>query len=247
MDLDNQYGTIFSNVQLIQNHIVELSQACGRRPNDVSLVAVTKTQAWPACEAAIKAGAMIIGENRLQEAQEKIPDNFQHSFPDVQLHFIGHLQKNKIRKAVSFFQCIQSVDDPETLMLIDQEATRQGKHLDIYCEVNSSGEASKSGCRSADELFHLVEKASTLPALTLKGLMTIGPLGNDEKLIRKAFAWVRELSETCASRFDLPHWGGLSMGMSGDYPWAIQEGATLIRIGTALFGPRLDRVPGGQK
>ena len=239
---ENAY--IAENVRYIMEKIAELSRSAGRNPDDVSLVAVTKTQTWAACAAAIAAGAVIIGENRIQEAMAKFPGNIQEGYPGLARHFIGHLQKNKIRKAVGIFSCIQSIDDPATLRLLSQEAKEQGKLIDIFLEMNTSGEDSKNGCANADEIFRLVETALELPSIQLRGLMTIGPLGADERRIRSAFAALRALSAACQTRFSPSAWGSLSMGMSGDYHLAIAEGATHVRIGTALFGPRLSNRAG---
>jgi len=236
--------TIANNVHIVLEKIATLSRLSGREPDAVSLVAVTKTQAWPACASAISAGAVIIGENRLQEALAKFPKDIHTRHPGLELHFIGHLQKNKAKKAVGLFSCIQSIDDLGTLQIVSQEASLQGKTIDIFFEMNTSGENSKNGCTSPEALFQLLESALTLPAINLRGLMTIGPLGNDETQIRSAFAQLRELALACQARFAPPAWGCLSMGMSNDYALAIGEGATHVRIGTALFGPRLVKVPG---
>jgi uncharacterized pyridoxal phosphate-containing UPF0001 family protein len=171
----------------------------------------------------------------------------------VACHFIGHLQKNKVKKAVALFDCIQSVDDLETLALISREARQLGRTMDVLFEVNTSGEDSKQGVRSLDDLRRLVAAGLELPAIRLRGLMTIGPLGGDEPAVRRAFAGLAGDFRRLAGEFGLTGgaedgaagtgaggaWSELSMGMSGDYPWAIAEGASLVRIGTAIFGPRL--------
>lgn len=245
MGLENEKSeAIAENVQYLLAQIAEKARQAGRKSSEVSLVAVTKTQDWSACSAAIRAGALIIGENRLQEAAAKFPADLGTQYPGLSLHFIGHLQKNKVRKAVSLFSCIQSIDNLETLRLVSQEAQSQGRMIDVFLEVNTSGEPSKNGCRNSDEVFHLLENSLGLPSIHIRGLMTIGPLGNDENRIRAAFAALRDLSEACREKFAPSAWGSLSMGMSGDYPLAIAEGATHVRIGTALFGPRLIDKPG---
>ena len=239
---------IVANVHFLQAQIAARSVAAGRSAAAVRLVAVTKTQDWDRIAQAIGAGAVIIGENRWQEARDKLPQAWVDLAPGageaagcsrVGLHFIGHLQKNKVKKAVGFFDCIQSVDDAETLELIEREAAQLGKTLEVLFEYNTSGEDSKQGIRSAEELFRLAELAMDQPHIRLKGLMTIGPLGADAHRTQAAFAELANLFRQVGERLAPANWTELSMGMSGDYPLAIAEGATLVRIGTAIFGPRL--------
>ena len=239
---------IAGNVRFLQEQIATLAIASGRPAAAVRLVAVTKTQDWERMAAAIQAGAGIIGENRWQEARDKIPQAWADREPGMEkvagcarvgLHFIGHLQKNKVKKAVGFFDCIQSVDDAETLDLIEREAALLGKNREVLFEYNTSGEESKQGIRTLDELLRLPERALGLAHIRLKGLMTIGPLGADAVRTQAAFAELAGLFRQVAERLAPPEWCELSMGMSGDYPLAISEGATLVRVGTAIFGPRL--------
>lgn len=231
--------TIARNVEFVRGRIAEAAVAQGRSPDSVRLMAVTKTNEWPAVAAALGAGVSLVGENRLQEAQAKFPASFRADWPAASFQFIGRLQKNKVRKVVALFDAIQSIDDPATLELAADAARDLGKTVELYAEVNTSGEDSKGGLRSADELYALVEAGLARPEVRWRGLMTIGPLGGGESALRGAFARLRELSESCRSRLAPPGWGELSMGMSGDYPLAIAEGATMVRVGSALFGPRL--------
>ena len=230
--------TIANNVAAVRSLIAEAAAANRRKQQDIQLIAVTKTQDWSACQAALKAGIGILGENRLQEAQDKIPAAFRQQFPQCQLHFIGQLQSNKIRKIVRLFDCVQSVDSLDHLRMIDREAAAIGKTMDAFIEVNTSGESSKAGVGDQNSLLQLVETGIGLANISLRGLMTVGPLDANESHVRAAFSQLRELSSICQDRFQLSTWGSLSMGMSGDYPWAIAEGATHVRIGTALFGQR---------
>jgi pyridoxal phosphate enzyme (YggS family) len=246
-----EQANIAANVHFLRQRIASLAQAAGRGPDSVSLMAVTKTQDWERVQAAIRAGAGTIGENRWQEARDKFPAEWvarsvadqalgdSSACPRVPFHFIGHLQKNKARKAAAFFDCIESVDNLETLDLIAQEAGSQGRRVKVFFEVNTSGEEAKQGVHGADALLRLVEAACRHPGVCPAGLMTIGPLGADERRIRAAFADLAGLFARIGKELAPPEWRELSMGMSGDYHWAIAEGATLVRIGTAIFGPRL--------
>lgn len=238
---------IAANIGFLQGRIASLALAAGRPVDSVRLMAVTKTQDWDRVGAALRAGAALIGENRWQEARDKVPANWvaagqgslAEGCPRAGFHFIGHLQKNKARKAAAIFDCIQSVDDPETLQLISREADHQGRHIQVFFEVNTSGEEAKQGVHGADALLRLVEAALRLPGVQPAGLMTIGPLGADERRVRASFASLAALFRRVEAELGPPSWRELSMGMSGDYPWAIAEGATIVRIGTAIFGPRL--------
>jgi len=232
MQLDNPVAL---NLSDIKKNIEESCRIVNRPVSDVRLVAVTKTHTWDTIKLAIDAGVGIIGENRVQEALEKLPQPWPFS---TELHFIGHLQKNKAKKAVSFFDCIESVDDLELLQLIDRIAKQHGKTIDVLFEVNASGEESKQGIRTEDDLYRILEVLPDHSNVRARGLMTIGPLGGDDARTRDVFRTVRLLSRTCKDRFNLPYWGELSMGMSGYYEIAIQEGSTMVRIGTALFGGR---------
>lgn len=222
-------------IALIRERVAAAASRSGRSPAAIQLMAVTKTQPYAAVAAALAGGITLIGENRVQEAMEKIPVPDERS---GQLHLIGHLQKNKARKAARFFDAIQSLDDPETLLLLEQECQLGGRTLDILIEVNTSGEAAKQGIRDPDSARRLLETLLAQPHLRPRGLMTIGPLGNDDRANRRAFASLRQLHETLNQEFTIPGWDTLSMGMSQDYEAAIEEGATLIRLGTILFGSR---------
>jgi pyridoxal phosphate enzyme (YggS family) len=255
---DQDRDNIAANVRFLQERIDSLAAAAGRPAGSVRLMAVTKTQDWDRVCAALAAGVPFVGENRWQEARDKFPSGWvarepggpgsaagddTGACPRAGFHFIGHLQKNKARKAAAFFDCIQSVDDMETLELISREAAAAGRTVRVLFEVNTSGEGTKQGVHGADALLRLVEAACGLPGVSPGGLMTIGPLGADERRGRAAFAELAGLHRRVAERLAPADWNELSMGMSGDYPWAIAEGATMVRIGTAIFGPRLGGRP----
>lgn len=196
----------------------------GRDPNSIRLIAVTKTVGVERIRQALDVGIYDIGENRLQEAESKLA-----SLTDrpITRHFIGHLQTNKVRRVVELFDWIQSVDRVEVASKIQQYATRP---VSVLIEVNLAAEATKSGVPESG-LSALVQAVSVMPALQLRGLMTVPPFVENPEDVRPLFRRLRELGR----QFDLPE---LSMGMSHDFEVAIEEGATMIRLGTALFGSR---------
>jgi hypothetical protein len=211
-----------------------MAAACGRsgRPIDsVRLVAVTKTYPPETIQAAIDFGIRDIGENRVQEIEEKAP----HLHGDFALHLVGHLQTNKVARVLPHVQWIQSIDSERLVRFIHEKGKSLSRTWSALVEVNTSGEASKSGC-SADACVALCEAVAQSPVLRFRGLMTIGPLGGSEEAMRRSFAQLRGLGEKirtiCADQLEL------SMGMSSDFEQAIEEGATMIRIGTVLFGER---------
>jgi pyridoxal phosphate enzyme (YggS family) len=207
----------------------------GRSPESVTLIGVSKFQPVEAMYAAVACGIKILGENRVQECAEK---SAKWTGPPVSWHMIGHLQRNKARRAVELFDCVQSVDGVELASVIDRIVDEKNRsQYPVLLEINTSGEASKSGA-PPEECFSLVEHVLTgCKNLSPDGLMTIGPLTDDEREVRASFALLRDLAEGARRRFGiaLPH---LSMGMTGDYEWAIEEGGTIVRIGTGIFGAR---------
>jgi hypothetical protein len=196
----------------------------------VILVAVTKTVPAGRINESIDAGVAVIGENRVGEAEEK--RGFVKRGPAW--HLIGHLQRNKVKKALGLFQMIQSIDKIETALEIEQRAETP---IDILIEVNSSGEQTKSGV-SPEGFFRLVDQLRPLTKITVKGVMTVGPLTDDGERIRNAFRLTRRIFEQLKTRepdLDIRH---LSMGMSADYSVAVEEGSTMVRVGSAIYGPR---------
>jgi PLP dependent protein len=205
---------------------------CDREPNSISLLAVTKSQPAEVVGAAADLGLILFGENKVQEAKAKIslcPGR-------LRWHFIGHLQSNKCRDAVELFETIQSVDSLPLAREISKRADQSAKTMPILLEVNLAGEASKFGYRPERVLTELKE-INALPRIEIRGLMTVPPWSDEPEKARTHFRRLRELKLECEQHLGapLPH---LSMGMSGDFEVAIEEGATMIRIGTALFGPR---------
>jgi PLP dependent protein len=222
--------SIAENLAGIQLRIRAACERAGRDPATVLLLPVSKGHSAESIEQAAALGLHIFGENKVQEARAKIPQCSSR----LQFHMIGHLQSNKARDAVQLFSCIQSIDSIALAEEVNKWAEKLSKRVPILLEVNTAGEASKFGF-SPDHLP--VEAINQLPRLELQGLMTIAPYSPTPERARPYFQRLRELNEDCSQKLGapLPH---LSMGMSGDFEIAIEEGATIVRIGTALFGPR---------
>lgn len=227
--------SIKENLESIRKRMTSAAIACGRNPLSVKLVAVSKTRTADDIRAASKAGARLFGENYVKEAVEKIE---LLSDLDVSFHYIGHLQSNKAKVAVRMFDLIHSVDSVALAMELDKQAKKSGKIQKILVQVNTGMEQSKSGI-SDTELEPLIREISTLENISVLGLMTIPPFDSDPETVRPFFRSLRLASERI-KQMDLPsvRMDELSMGMTGDFETAIQEGATLVRIGTAIFGDR---------
>jgi len=225
-------GPVAENVGRVRDRIAEAAQGVGRSPDEIDLMAVTKARSPAEVAAVVSAGIALLGENRVQEAREKKP----RVDADATWHMIGHLQTNKINHAVDLFDAIQSVDSTRLAERLSRRASAMDRTMTVLVEVNTSGEASKSGA-SPDGASDIIGAILDLPGLGLSGLMTIGAFVDDESRVRACFAALRGLRDRAETQFgiDLPV---LSMGMTGDFPWAVAEGATLVRVGTALFGPR---------
>jgi hypothetical protein len=204
----------------------------GRTVEQIELVAVSKTHAAEKVQEAIEAGQLLFGESRVQEARAKIP-----LLPSrLRWHFIGHLQKNKIRHALPLFELFHGIDSLALAQEMERIAEEEGMRPRVLLEVNVAGEASKHGF-SPEALRRNLEAALSLGRLTIEGLMTLPPLAPEAEASRQYFIALRKLRDQLEAEFDvrLPQ---LSMGMSGDFPIAIEEGATLVRVGTAIFGER---------
>jgi pyridoxal phosphate enzyme (YggS family) len=216
--------------------IVESARKSGRSPEAVSLMAVSKMHPYEDVLEAFACGQRLFGENKVQEVQGKFPAVLPKG---MELHLIGHLQSNKVRKILPFVQQIDSVDSARLARKISDEALKRGTCMPVLFEFNTSGEESKSGFESADELYRTLDLVvGELGGIRPQGLMTIGPLGGSEAEVRRAFASLRELAEQCKSRYPELCFDTLSMGMSSDFPIAIEEGSTMVRVGTRLFGKR---------
>lgn len=227
--------TIAQRVQSVLSAIRSAAEKAGRRPDDIRLVAATKTVTADRIREGIGAGLSILGENRVQEALPKIEALAQ---APVQWHFIGHLQRRKVRSVVGMFELIHSVDSLELAQEIDRRAGEAGRPQDILLEVNIGGETTKAGFHP-DGLIQLVSMMASLSHIQIKGLMAIPPPTTEAESARTYFVRLRKLAEAIAvQRIPGVAMNELSMGMSNDYEIAVQEGATLVRVGSAIFGAR---------
>lgn len=224
--------SIIDNYKKIKEEIEKIAVSSGRKGEDVQIVAVTKTFPAETLQEAIDSGIVLIGENKVQEAGRKIKE----IRGDYSLHLVGHLQSNKAKEAVALFDVIHSIDKLSTAEKVNKEAGRINKVQKILVQVNTSGEETKSGTLPGGALS-LCDGISKLENIELLGLMTIGPFTDDEERISKAFRQLKNLlmEINAALKTDLRE---LSMGMTSDYKIAVREGATLVRIGSAIFGQR---------
>jgi PLP dependent protein len=226
--------SIAENLNKVMSRIAYAAQRARRDPASIKLIVVTKTIDVVRMREVVAAGAVILGENRVQEAKEK----FEHLGPLVGWHLIGHLQTNKAKYAVRLFDLIHSVDSLELAQEIDRQAAKIRKIQPILIEVNISGEASKAGIAPEDAAT-LIKKAAVLKNISIKGCMTIPPYSDNPEDARPFFKKLHELSAQIEKE-NIPgvSWEELSMGMSGDFEVAVEEGATMVRVGTAIFGAR---------
>lgn len=202
--------------------------------SSVFLLPVSKTKSYDAIMSVYSEGARVFGENRVQEVERKFPAPGERP-EGMKVYLIGQLQRNKIKKAVSLFDRIESVDSIALLEAIDMRSAELNKTMDVLLEYNSSGEDAKSGFRNEEDLASALSRSLEMKNVRVLGLMTVGPLTDDEDEIRKAFRRTRELFDRCREISSLTV---LSMGMSADYEIAISEGSTEVRIGSAIFGER---------
>lgn len=231
------FDFIADNVARIQSAVAQHAAAANRDPSDVTIVAVSKTMPIDRIEAAHHAGMRHFGENRVQEAEGKIGTV---ELAGVKWHLIGHLQTNKARAAAKLFDVIQSVDSLRVAEALSREALRVERQIDILLEVNISGEASKFGL-TPNEIPDIAAHVAQLSNLRVSGLMTIAPHVADPEETRPVFRAVRHLGDRIRPIVGNPSIWHLSMGMSNDFGVAISEGATIVRIGRAIFG---ERTPG---
>ena len=226
-----------ANLETIRHRIHAACERVGRNPDSVTLLAVSKTHPPETIKAAADCGQVFFGENKVQEAKAKIP-----LCPGkLRWHFIGHLQSNKCRDAVELFEMIQSVDSLTLAQEINKRAEQAARRMPVLIEVNVAGEASKFGYQP-ERLLAELKQLNALPRLEIRGLMTVPPWSPEAEESRPHFRRLRELKQRAEAVLGapLPH---LSMGMSGDFEIAIEEGATIVRVGTALFGPRAKAKP----
>ena len=225
-------NSIAENLQRVREQMAQAAVKAGRPVEEIELVAITKTHPAEKVREAIEAGQTLFGESRVQEARRKIPE-----LPsNVRWHFVGHLQKNKVRHALPLFEIIHSVDSLALAEEINRIAQEEGLHPRVLLEVNVGGEGSKFGF-APEKLRTELESLLALPRLSILGLMCIPPIAQEVEASRKCFAQLREFRDSLQTEFrvDLAQ---LSMGMTQDYWIAVEEGATLVRVGTAIFGER---------
>ena len=228
-------NSIAENLARVREQIAQAAAKAGRSIEDVELVAISKTHDAERVRKAIDAGQTLFGESRVQEARVKIPE-----LPsNLRWHFVGHLQKNKIRQALPLFELIHGIDSLALAQDMNRIAEDEGMHPRVLLEVNVAGEGSKFGF-TPEKLREEMESLLALPRLSILGLMTIPPIAEETEASRRFFVELRGLRDRLQTEFrvDLAQ---LSMGMTQDYPVAVEEGATLVRVGTAIFGERSKR------
>jgi pyridoxal phosphate enzyme (YggS family) len=221
-----------TNIARIREQIRAAAEAAGRDPQEVRLMLATKTQLPETLREALAADEHLFGENRVQELVPKVD-----ALTDAEItwHFIGHLQTNKVRDVVGRVACIQSIDRTALADEVQRACEKRTTSIDVMIEVNTSGEASKHGV-APDEAWSLIDHVRSCSALRIVGFMTIGALSEDEATVRKCFVALREIRDAYDAKYGTR--SELSMGMSSDLAWAIAEGSTIVRVGTAAFGAR---------
>jgi PLP dependent protein len=230
---------IAANLATVHERVAAACGRAGRSASDVTLVAVSKTVAAERIRAAWTLGLTDFGENRVQEARQKMP-----LLADIgaRWHMIGHLQSNKAGQAAEMFAMVQSLDSLETAGILSHRLARAGRSMPVLLEVNTGGEETKSGFRpeggSFESFFVAAQEIASLPGLDVQGLMTVAPIVEEPDLARPVFRRLRLLRDELRVRFPQRAWQHLSMGMTDDFEVAIEEGATIVRLGRAIFGAR---------
>lgn len=239
--------SINDRIRRVEDRIADACAKAGRDPSEITIVAVSKLKSPAEIISAVEAGLQHIGENRVEEAEAKIPQVNERTAGTVTWHMVGHVQSRKAKQVLPLFDVVHSVDSLRLARRLSRFALEQDRHIDILLEVNVSGEASKYGLAGynwyqdgaiLDQLRGAAGDIAALPNLRVNGLMTMAPYQAEEAAIRRIFADLYGLRETLANSMNLPL-PELSMGMTDDYPLAIEEGATIVRIGRAIFGERI--------
>ena len=228
-------NSVSQSLERVREQIAQAAAKAGRPVNEIELVAITKKHPAEKVREAVEAGHALFGESRIQEARTKIPE-----LPsNLRWHFVGHLQKNKIRHALPLFELFHGVDSLALAQEMERIAAEEGEHPRVLLEVNVAGEGSKFGFKT-ETLRAEIGSLLALPRLSIEGLMCIPPLTEEAEASRKFFVRLRDLRNSIEKEFDVkfPH---LSMGMTQDFWIAVEEGATLVRVGTAIFGERPKR------
>ncbi len=228
-------NSIQDNIRQINRRIEAACKKAGRHPQEIRLLLATKTIEPDRILTAFSCGCTLIGENKVQELRDK--HEALSAVPHT-AHFIGHLQSNKIKEVIQYAQCIQSIDNLETAQKLAQRLAQEGRRMDILVQVNTSAEESKFGC-TPDAAEGLVRAIAALPHINIQGFMTIGVFSEEEKKVRACFRCLKQVQRRIADA-GIPNVSAdiLSMGMSGDLEIAIEEGSTMLRIGSAVFGTR---------
>ncbi len=229
--------SIASNVAMVRERISQACRRSGREPESVDLLAVTKFNPAEAVSAAWDTGLRLFGENRVQEAESKF-GLLAGKVDGASIHLLGHLQGNKAKKAAMLFDCIQSIDSEDILLELDRRSALLGKVVDILLELHT-GEESKSGFPDADSMYRAMEFAAGLKGVRIRGVMTMAPYTDDIVLVRSSFRVCRGVFDRASNLFAFPAFNIVSMGMTNDFETAIEEGSTMVRIGTAIFGRRV--------
>ncbi len=235
--LNEEYAaTIAANIAQVRQRMAAACSRSGRKPDAVEFLAVTKFNPAEAVLAAHAAGIRNFGENRVQEAEAKFTA-LEGLVPGSAVHLLGHLQSNKAKKAVALFDCVQSIDSEDILVELARRAADSGSVLDVLFELHT-GEESKSGFPDEAVMFRALEKARSLPSVRPRGVMTMAPYTDDMAVVRASFRACKAAFSKAGSLFGFPDFDLLSMGMTNDFEVAIEEGSTMVRIGTAIFGRR---------
>ena len=228
--------SVKDNLALVQQQITQAAIQSGRTPEEIQLIAVSKTKPVELIKEALAAKQTAFGENRIQEAHGKI--EMLSNSPEIEWHLIGHLQKNKVKFCPGNFQWIHSVESVELANKLEARCALTNKNINVLIQVNLSREKSKSGLQEWDDILRVAEAISAGQWLKFRGLMTIPAPNFGELKTRKIYEQIRKWRDKLRHELDSAEITELSMGMTADYHWAIQEGATMIRVGTAIFGPR---------
>jgi pyridoxal phosphate enzyme (YggS family) len=228
--------SIAARIEQAEEKIEAACRRSGRKRGDVKLMGVTKFYPLEVVQAAWDAGVRLFGENRVQEAAEKFPPLLER-YQGIELHLIGSLQRNKVRQIMPLVSCIQSVDRSELITEIEKHAALCNKQVRILFEYHT-GEESKAGFQSPDELYRAMDAAAACPHIIPAGFMTMAPFTADKEQVRASFRKLTAVAGEAQKRFPEMRLKELSMGMSSDYETAIEEGSTMVRIGTAIFGER---------
>ena len=228
--------SIKDNLAVVQQQLSQAATEAGRSPEDIQLIAVSKTKPAEMINEAVLANHTTFGENMVQEAISKM--SVLNNIDNIEWHLIGHLQKNKVKFCPGNFQWIHSIDSIELAKKLEERCALKQQNINVLIQVNLSQEKSKYGVQQLDELFQLAETLHAGQWIKLRGLMTIPAPDLGETSTRKLFEKLRMWRDQLQNELDAPEITELSMGMTADFQWAIQEGATMIRLGTAIFGSR---------